>query len=206
MRTLVAIELIILGSTKILAANVDLFPLQGLTLDMTSTELRKAFPNAKTAFVKKNSAGQLTEGLLLCEITNSVYWDSALIKVQDGKVQSWSYLCTKDFDRASRNVGAIHRALAETFGRTSERKIVFHLFKQGKVRSPMFVWKLGDALAAFTYSPVKNRKPGETFICQLTISPDDNALQSLFDVATGAKDKDSELFQEVTSGNAKADK
>lgn len=206
MRTLIAIGLIVLGSTNVWAADSDLFPLQGLKLDMTSTNLVKAYPNAKTAFVKKDEAGQLTEGLLLCEITNSVYWDSALIKVQDGKVQSWSYVRTKDFDRASRNVGAIHKALAEALGGTSEKKVAFHLFKQGKVRSPMFVWKLGNALAAYTHSPVKNYKSGETFICQLTISPDAKVLQSLFDVAPDAKDKDSELFQEVTSGNAKADK
>lgn len=206
MRTLIAIGLVFLGSTNIWAADSDLFPLHGLKIDMTATDLLKAYPNAKTAFVTKDGAGQLTEGLLLCEITNSVYWDSALIKVKDGKVQSWSYVRTKDFDRASRNVGAIHKALAETLGGTSEKKVALHLFKQGKVRSPLFVWKLGDALVAFTHSPVKNHTSGDTFICQLTIFPDAKALQSLFDVATDAKDNDSELFKEVTSGNANADK
>lgn len=206
MRTLTAIGLIILGSTNIWAADSDLFPLHGLKIDMTSTDLLKAYPNAKTAFVKKDAAGQLTEGLVLCEITNSVYWDSALIKFQDGKIQSWSYVRTKDFERASRSVGAIHKALAQTLGGTPEKKIAFHLFKQGKVRSPVFVWKLGDAYAAFTHSPVKSHKAGETFICQLTIFPNAETLQGLFDVAPDVKDEDSELFQEVTSGNAKADK
>lgn len=206
MRTLISIGLVLLGNANVWAADSDLFPLRGLKTGMTATDLLKAYPNAKTAFVTKDGAGQLTEGLLLCEITNSIYWDSALIKVNDGRVQSWSYVRTKDFDRASRNVEAIHKALAETFGGTSEEKVVLHLCKQGKVRSPLFVWKLGDALVAFTHSPVKNHKSGDTFICQLTIFSDAKALQSLFDVATDVKDNDSELFKEVTGENANADK
>jgi hypothetical protein len=206
MRTVIAVGLIILGSSNIWAADSDLFPLQGLRLEMTSSDLLKAYPHAKTAFVTKDGAGQLTEGLVLCEIANSAYWDSALIRVQEGKVQSWSYVSTKDFDRASRSVGAIHNALVETIDGTSEKKVTFHLLTQGKVRSPVFVWKFGDVFAAFTHSPVKEHKSGEAFICQLTIFPDIKGLQSLFDVATDAKDKDSELFLEVTSGNAKADK
>jgi hypothetical protein len=89
----------------------------------------------------------------------------------------------------------------ETVGGTSEKKVAYHLLKQGKVRSPVFVWKFGDVLAAFTHSPVKEHQSGEPFICQLTIFRDIKGLQSLFDVATDEKDKDSELFLEVTSGS-----
>jgi hypothetical protein len=184
MRTVIAVGLIILCGSNIRAADSDLFPLQGLRLGMTSSDLLKAYPHAKTAFVKKDGAGQLTEGLLLCEIANSAYWDSALIRVQEGEVQSWSYVRTKDFDSASRSVGAIHKALVETVGGTSEKKVAYHLLKQGKVRSPVFVWKFGDVLAAFTHSPVKEHQSGEPFICQLTIFRDIKGLQSLFDVAT----------------------
>ncbi len=206
MRTLIAIGFIILGGAQSWAADSDLFPLQRLELGMTSADLLKAYPNVKTAFVTKDTTGQLTEGLVLCEIANGVYWDSALIKVERGAVQSWSYVRTKEFERASRNVGAIHKALAQILGDTPEKKVAFHLVKQGKRRSPVFIWKLGDAIAAFTHSPIKDHKSGETFICQLTISPNAEALQGLFDVATDKKDTDQELFREVTSGSAKADK
>ncbi|NLG34363.1 MAG: hypothetical protein GX548_03325 [Lentisphaerae bacterium] len=206
MRKLIAIGLIVFGSTIIWAADSDLFPLQDLKLDMTSTDLLKAYPNVKMAYALKDSAGQLTDGLVLCEITNSLYWDGALIEIRESKIQSWGYARTKDYDRAAKNIGAIHKALTQALGDTLEKKVTFHLVKRGKVRSPMFVWKFGDALAVFTHSPGKEHKAGEPFICQLTISPDAKALQSLFDVAPDAKDKDSELFQEVTSDNAEADK
>ena len=206
MRTLIAIGLIVLGSMNIWAADSDLFPLQYLKLDMTSSDLLKAYPNVKMAYAKKDTAGQLTSGMVLCEITNSLYWDGALIHIRGSKVQSWGYARTKDFDHAAKNVGAIHKALAQALGDTLEKKVTYHLVKRGKVRSPMFVWKFGDALAVFTHSPVKEHQSGEPFICQLTISPDAKALQSLLDVAPDAKDKDSGLFQEVTIENAKADK
>lgn len=205
MSTMIAIGLILLGGLQVWVADSDLFPLQQLELGMTATDLLKAYPNVKTAFVKKDATGQLIEGLVLCEIANGVFWDSALIKIQEGKIQSWSYVRTKDFERASTNVGAIHKALVRTLGDTPEKKVAIHLVKQGKQRSPMFIWKLGDALAAFTHSPVKDHKSGETFICQLTISPNAETLQGLFDVAKDKKDNDQELFREVTDGSAKTD-
>lgn len=206
MRTLIAIGFILLGGLHAWAADSDLFPLHRLELDMKAADLLKTYPNVKTAFVKKDATGQLTEGLVLCNITNGVYWDSALIKIQAGKIQSWSYVRTKDFDRASRNVGAIHKALAQTLGDTPEKKVVFHLVKQGKLRSPIFIWKIGATIVAFTHSPVKDHKSGETFICQLTIAPNVEVLQGLFDAAKDKKDNDHELFQEVTDGSAKTDK
>ena len=205
MRNLIAIGLIILGNTTIWAADSDLFPLQGLKLDMTSADLLKAYPNVKMAYAKKDAAGQLTDGLVLCEITNGVYWDGALIQIRGSKVQSWGYARTKDFDRAAKNVGAIYKALEQALGNTPEMKVVFHLVKQGELRSPMFIWKRSDTIAVFTHSPVKDYKAGEPFICQLTIVPNAESLHSLFDVATDKKDSDVDLFQEVISGDAKPD-
>ena len=206
MRTTIVIGFILLGSLQVWAADSDLFPLQQLELGMTATDMLKAYPNVKTGFVKNNATGQWTNGLALCEIANGVFWDAALILIQEGKVQSWSYVRTKDFERASANVGAIHKALVRSLGGTPEQKVACLLGKQKIRRAPMFIWKFGNALAVFTHSPVKDFKSGERFTCQLAVFPNDETLQRFIDVAKDKNDNDSELFKEVTSDPAKADK
>jgi hypothetical protein len=206
MRTLITVGFIVVGGAHIWAADSDLFPLQGLEVGMTATDLLKAYPNVKTAFAKKDAKGQLTDGLVLCDIANGVHWDGALIHVRDSRVQSWGYARTKDFDRAAKQVAVIYKALVQTLGDKPEKMVAFHLVRQGKVRSPMFVWKLGDAIVAFTHSPVKNHKSGEPFICQLTIAPNVEVLHGLLDLAQDRKVNDHELFQEVTDRSGRTDK
>ena len=152
----------------------------------------------------EDTSPKADEGLALCEIENGVYWDSALIKIQNAMVQSWTYVRTKDFDRASRNIGAIHKALVEALNIMPQKKVAYHLLKQGKVRSPVFIWKRGNTFVAFTHSPIKDYEKSQPFICQLTVAPDLESLQQSIDVAKDELDSDSTLFIDVTNNNAKA--
>lgn len=193
MRKLIVTGFILIGITSVLAENSNVFPLNRLRLEMSSTDFLKEYPDVKMAFASENDDGKLTKGLLLYEIVDSIWWTSALINVRDGKVQSWSYVTT-DFDHANRNVNSIRKRLTETLGETSEKKVVFHLLKQGRVRSPMYIWKRGNAFFVYTHSPVAIHSPGDPFISQLSVVPDYKALHGLFDVAEEAKDNDADLF------------
>jgi len=194
MRQFLSTILVLLGNSVVFSETSDIFPLQGLILEMTSADLLKAYPNAKMAFVTKDDDNRLLEGLLFCEVVNNDYWDSALVKVENGITQSLSYIRIKDFDRASKNVGPILKALMDSFGESIDKKVVFHQITQGRVRSPLYIWKHGGNLVVFTHSPVNLYRANDTFICQLTILPDVKTLHLLFDVAADSEVDDVNLF------------
>ncbi len=190
--------------TEAWASGSELFPLPQLRLGMKAEDFITAYPNAKQGMITKDKEGNITDGIALCEIKDGQYWDSALIKIKDSQVDSWSYVRTKDFEKARKDVGKVFKVLKQELGK-DEKKVSRQLLKQGKVRSPAFIWKRDNDFVVFSHSPVKLYKSGEPFICRLTVALNDQAVRELFDIADDKKDDDSQLFQEVTDAASQSD-
>jgi hypothetical protein len=190
----------------VLGDDANLFPLQKLEIGVSVEPLKAAYPGFKEGFVKKNASGETVEGIILLQIEGNAYWDSAVVTIKDSKVESWSYVRTKDFDRVKNDVPRVFGALKKSLGENYERKIVQQLLKQGKVRAPLFVWTLDERQIAFSHTPFKEHKSGDPFICQLTIASKGHPLEKLFESPTLADGKDSQLFEDVMSGSRKANK
>lgn len=197
MRIHIAITLFVMTLTNVFGADANLFPLQQLRLGMKSKDFVAAYPDAKQAMVQKDETGKLVEGIALCEIKDGKFWDSAVVKIKNSQVESWSYVRTKDFDLAKRDIEKIYKALRKELGKNEKKKVSRQMLKKGKVRSPTFVWQRADDFVVFSHSPVKAYKAGEPFLCRLTVAPDDKAIRELFDIADDEKSGDADLFREV---------
>ena len=172
---------------------------------MKAEDFITAYPNARQGMITKDKEGNITNGIALCEIRDGKYWDFALIKIKESQVESWSYVQTKDFEKARKDIGKIFNELKHELGNDEKKKVSRQLLKQGKVRSPAFVWKCDNHFVVFSHSPVKLYKSGEPFICRLTVAPNDQAVRELLDIADNKKDDDSQLFQEAADAESQSD-
>ena len=145
---------------------------------------------------KKDANGLLAEGLVFCGITNNQFWDSVLINVQGGQIQSCTYIRTKDFELATNNVENIYQALESQYGKTPKRMIALQLAKEGKVRSPVYVWTNGKTNIVFCHIPLNQYKPGEIFHCMLVVASVDVPIKSVVQLADDVKQEDEGLFHQ----------
>lgn len=148
----------------------ELMPLKQLELGQTTQQFSSLFPDAKMVFDKRQ-AGILVEGLAFVKIPTNSFWSNSGIRFAEGRVATIAYIQTEDFGRAFTNTPIILRHLIKLEGTNYTRAVAIQLGKTGKVDSPVLIWEKADRMLAYTFMPLETYKPGEPFVCQLTVFP-----------------------------------
>lgn len=174
----------------------DLLPLKQLELGQTEQQMFSSYPQTKIIFAKRNG-GSLVDGLVAVPVTNSPYWSGAIVRIINDQVASIGYAQAHSFDLGFSNAPIILRQLIRAEGTNYTRAVSNQLSKTGNVDSPVLIWEKADRMLAYTFMPLETYKPGEPFVCQLTVFPKGKKLGDYLEVVTRPNVDQKKVFKSV---------
>lgn len=174
-----------------------LLPFNRIKIGIDINKLQAISPDMKTAFEKKNKNGNIIECIAYIPIQDNKFWDSSIIKIIDGKIESYSLVITKDFVKAKNNVPEIITMLIKQFGDGYQEEVGQLMDKKGNYYAPVMVWSYDNKFYGFCFTPLSKYKEGDIFNCQLSVMSQDKKLNNLFVITENGNKQKSVLFEEV---------
>lgn len=185
----------VLNVVNVYAEEADLMPLNDI-IDIEFNEAKIKYPELKIIIKGKNDSDKISVAYL--EISGNSFWDSAVIKVENGKILTCSLVKTKDSNAARNNVPKIIKIMVKKYGKNFARKVNTALSKKGKLDSPLLVWEGDDRLFAFTFTPLDYvLEKNEIFGTQLTILSKKAEINKELPVLERTQEEKRKIFEQI---------